>query len=164
MHYNKNTLKLSVFAILIVLSNSVIADDNIRHSWKRVNMNEVAYYSQNGMSKVMLSHHLVKDIDVSLYTVNSSCTPIYKNISGEAFFYINKTNVAFNYACISEGTALFWAKNIEGRKYLVKEFKDKNEVCYGQNKEIKGLCFNAIGFNDALQKLNQSLHENENAL
>lgn len=139
---------------------------NNKSDWKKLPTNNPVFYTQNGFSKVALTINNMGNNEITLFTVNSSCGPNTKRdrISGVSYMYANKVLIKFSYICNGDKQSMFFAESHKGKGYISSEFQRKNEVCYGLNREIKGLCFSAVGFNKAKSKLSEIQDERSSAL
>tara|TARA_R110002051_G_scaffold180681_1_gene250107 strand:- start:379 stop:846 length:468 start_codon:yes stop_codon:yes gene_type:complete len=153
--------KMIVGLIGVFFSSFLVASD-----WKELSSGNTGFYMDSKItgSKVILSDIVngIGIMSVALFTVNSKCTN--RGASGEAYIYINKVLVHMNFVCTESGMSLYFAKNEQGKRHTFNEFTKKAEVCYSFKKELQGLCFSAIGFNEVLTKLSDIIVERNNAL
>ncbi len=155
-------IKALFSASFLIASGFTIASD-----WKQLPGNYVGYYTEN--KKFSESRAILSDIktghgimDIALKTVNSKC--LKKNLSGFEYFYINNTLVKMQYFCTSDGTSIYIGSSQKAKDYIFTEFNKMTEVCFSLKKDTKGMCFSAIGFNDASAKLSDLIIERSNAL
>ena len=153
---------LLIGLIGFLFSNSALASD-----WKKLPNKSTGYYTENRSigSQVILSdvNTGIGIMGLSLLTVNSKCTA-GRGAKGEAYLYVNKTLVKFDFVCTDVGMSMYFGKNQKGKDYIFSEFTYKNEVCYSFKNTIKGACFSAIGFGKATKILSKIIVERSNAL
>lgn len=133
-------------------------------NWKKLSSIKPIFYSQNGGSKAILSINAQNLPEVTLLLVNSNCDADNKTIKGESFMYVNKKLIKFGYVCSGNKESIFFAQSNKGKKYIQDQFMDKEEVCYAYKKEIKGLCFGAIGFRKSKSSLLKIQNERNSAI
>ena len=148
-------------ALLILISNYALASD-----WKKLPNKNTAIYTENKNfgARVILSdiNTGIGIMGLSLLTVNSKC--INRGATGEAYMYVNKTLVKLDFVCTNSGVSMYFAKSQKGKDYIFREFTYKKEVCYSFKKDIKGICFSAVGFGKASKKLSKIIVKRNNAL
>jgi len=153
--------RISVGIIGAFLSTFLIASD-----WKELSKGGTGFYTENKSvgSRVILSDITTGQgiMDVALLTVNSKCSS--RGVVGEAYMYINSALVQMNFICTDPGTSMYFGKTDKGKDHIFRDFIQKREVCYSFKKELKGLCFSAIGFDAASRNLSDIIVERNNAL
>jgi hypothetical protein len=153
--------KMLVGLIGISFTSFLVASD-----WKELPKGNTGFYTENKSvgSRVILSDITTGTgiMDVALFTVNSECTN--RGDTGEAYMYINNVLVQISFVCTESGMSMYFGKNEKSKNYIFSEFIKKSEVCYSVKKELKGLCFSAIGFDAVSTKFSNIIVERNNAI
>lgn len=134
--------------------------------WKKLPTINPVYYTQDGASKVALSVGNDNHIAISMFSVNPDCdeSSAKKQKIGQSFMYINKVLVKLGFLCNGTHQSIYFPSTKQGRIFLLEQFSKSKEVCFGLDNEIRGICFSAIGFNEAKAKLMKVQDERKNAL
>jgi hypothetical protein len=155
-------IKQMLIGLVGILFSSFLAASD----WKELPSGNTGFYTEN---KTVGSRVILSDIatgsgimSVALFTINSKCTN--RDGTGAAYMHINKVLVQMNFVCTESGMSMYFAKSEQGKDHIFNEFTKKVEVCYSFKKELKGLCFSAIGFDAVSTKLSDIIAGRNNAL